>query len=209
MAGRMMAIAAAAALTLAACGDRGEEAPDPAAQAGRGIIGQAALFCPSQDFSWETFDAAARTLGAGPDEGEVRRPPTIIGKETVRERWVALTQSGRRTTVWIGEMGPGRRYLNGTAAVDHVSGLVCMVHDPGLTREEARDLTKPWEGAEISGAARTGPGKNDLEARSWTLVQSSPGMGLYQDIQMYVPSPEHGGGAMLIRHRFDYGSATP
>lgn len=200
-----------AVLLLASCGS-GESAPDPAGQASRGIIGQMALFCPTENFSWETFDAAATAIGAEPDGGEVRKAPTVPAREIVRERWVALTQSGRRTTVWIGELGHGVRYANGAMPVAHTSGLVCMVHDPGLTREEAAGFAQQWDGVEMTGAKKVGPGALDLEARQWTLVLSGSRARNYMDIQMYTPDPEHGGGAMLTRHSYVRGrpdNATP
>lgn len=196
-----VAAGVAAIVVLAGCGDRSPDTPDPAAMAAGGIMSQLALFCPGANFSWDTFDAAAKSLGAGPDGGEVRKAPTVTAGDVVRERWVALTQSGRRTTVWIGEIGPGVRYQDGVAPVPHASGLVCMAHDPALTREEARDLIKPWKTARVTGAVKTGPGDLDLEARQWTMVQH-PGSGVYQDVQMYAVEPEFGGGAMLTRHRF-------
>lgn len=191
----------AAATALAGCGG-GETAPDPAAQAARGIVGQMALFCPSRDFSWETFDAAAKSIGAEPDGGKVHKAPTVGQTEIVRERWVALNQSGRRTTVWIAELGPVSRYVYGVAHVRQESGLVCMVHDPGLGREEARDIAKEWEGVKLTGAQKTGPGDLDMEGRQWTVVLSAAGSRTYQDLQMYVPEMEHGGGAMLTRHSY-------
>jgi hypothetical protein len=188
-----------AVFMLASCGS-GESAPDPAGQASRGIMGQAALFCPTENFSWETFDAAATAIGAEPDGGEVHKAPTVTASEVVRERWVALTQSGRRTTVWIAELGPGVRYLDGALPIEHASGLVCMIHDPGLTRDEAAGFAQQWEGVEMTGAKKIGPGDLDLEARQWTVVLTGSGARDYMDLQMYTPDPEYGEGAMLTRH---------
>ena len=202
---RPVAIAMAAAVSVASCGSEQPER-DPEAMAAGGIVSQSALFCPNEGFSWEAFEAAAQELGAAPDDGEVVRPVTAREHEIVRMQWVALNHAGHRTTAWIAELGPGVRYQDGIAPVEHRSGLVCAIHDPSLGREEAFALTRGWEGGETTGAvpAPDMPGGILTAVRTW--VNSGPGSNFYQEIEMRVRDREATDGAMLIRHRYEYGS---
>jgi hypothetical protein len=196
-------------LALGACGREPPEPVDPNTKAAVNFASQFALLCPNEGFTWEAFDTAAKALGATPDDGEPRRPHGVRDAEVVREQWVAFDHLGRRTTAWIGELGPGTRYVYGVAGVDHTSGLVCAVHDPGVTRQEALAMTRGWEGGTTTGAEKTGPNPEDFIVRARTWVNTTRGSPFYQDVEMYTYAEQDDDGAILIRHRYNYGDASP
>ena len=200
----------ALALPLVACGREPPPERDPAEEAARNALAQSALFCPNEGFSWEAFEAMAARLGAAPDDGEFKRPPTFSRDDIVRERWVALNHLGYRTTVWIGELGPGQLNLgeNGLATTSraYTDGLVCAVHDPTLSREEAFAPTREWEGGKLTGGVMTTPGDpQTFIALVRTWVNSPPGARFYQDFEVRLDTPERHDGALFIRHRYNYG----
>jgi hypothetical protein len=206
--GSVLALVLAA--QLAAC-DRGPPPErDPAEDAARNAIAQSALFCPNEGFSWEAFDAMAQRLNAEPDDGEFRRPPTIRTRDIVRERWVALNHLGYRTTVWIGELGPGRLNLGSmpgftTAQVDYSDGLVCAVHDPTLSREQAFAPTRKWSGGQVTGGQLLRPDDPTslvTLVKSWT--NSPPGGDFFQDFEVRLRKVENHDGALFIRSRYNY-----
>src|SRR5690606_36111703 len=145
----------ALAALLAACGRGAPPERDPVQEAARNALAQSALFCPNEDFTWEAFGAMADRLGAAPDDGEFKRPPTFSRADIVRERWVAQNHLGYRTTAWIAELGPGRLNLGemglATTSRAYTDGLVCAVHDPTLSREQAFAPTREWEGGKVTG----------------------------------------------------------
>ncbi|MEH6663218.1 MAG: hypothetical protein V7678_00075 [Brevundimonas sp.] len=203
-------IAVVLAAQLAAC-DRAPPAErDPAEQAARSAIDQLALFCPNEDFSWEAFEAMARRLDAKPDDGAFRRPPTFSTRDIVRERWVALDHLGYRTTVWIGELGPGRLNLGTsigftTTIVDYSDALVCAVHDPTLSREQAFAPTREWTGGQVTGAQLLRPDDpTSIIALVKTWTNSAPGADFYQDFEIRLRRVENHDGALFIRHRYNY-----
>ncbi|WP_420470606.1 hypothetical protein [Brevundimonas sp. FT23042] len=197
-----------ALIALSACG-RGRAERDPAEDAARSMVAQFALFCPNEDLSWEAFDAMARRLGVAPDGGEAIRPVTVRSSEIVREQWVALNHLGHRTTAWIAEVGPGVRYHDGVAPVRHTSGLVCVVHDPEISREEAFTLVRgDNDGGRITGADRSPEEPGRLVPLVKTWVNSTGRTGFYQDTEMRVRDIAASDGAMMIRHRFLYGEAA-
>lgn len=192
----------ALAIQLAACGERER---DPAEDAARNFVAQSALFCPNEGFSWEAFDNMAGRLGAAPDDGDVRRPPTVRKAEIMRERWVALNHLGHRTTVWIAELGPGHQFLPGSPeGIAHASGLACAVHDPQTSRADAFALARAWEGGHITGMVKApdDPSRWTVLAKTW--VNSVRGAPYYQDVELRVDDPEASDGAMIVRRRFDY-----
>lgn len=202
-------IALAFAASVAAC-DRGPPPErDPVVEAGRNALAQSALFCPNEGFSWEAFGAMADRLGAAPDDGAFKRPPTFSRSDIVRERWVALNHLGYRTTAWIAELGPGRLNLGemgfATTSRAYTDGLVCAVHDPTLSREQAFAPTREWEGGKVTGGTMTTPGDpQTLIALVRTWVNSPPGAGFYQDFEVRLDRPERHDGALFIRHRYNY-----
>ena len=203
-------IALTLAASLAACGQSSDR--DPADDAARSAIAQSALFCPNDGFSWEAFEAMAEQLGAQPDDGEFRRPPTIRTEDIVRERWVALDHLGYRTTAWIGELGPGRLNLGSmpgftTHVVDYSDGLVCAVHDPTLSREEAFAPTREWSDGQVTGGQLLRPEDPTsfvTLVKSWT--NSPPGADYYQDFEVRLRRAENHDGALFIRHRYNFAS---
>jgi hypothetical protein len=207
------AIAVLTCLLLAACGRDASAPRDPATEAARSALAQSALFCPNEGFSWAAFEAMADQLGAAPDGGEVKRPPTIRREDIVRERWVALNQLGYRTTVWIAELGPGTLNLGETpgfttAVVPYSDGLVCAVHDPTLSREEAFAPTREWSGGRVTGGVMQTPGDPaSFIALVRTWVNSPPGANFYQDFEIRLDMPEHHDGALFIRHRYAFAPA--
>lgn len=198
------------AVSLAACGRGAPPERDPVQEAARNALAQSALFCPNEGFSWEAFGAMADRLGAAPDDGEFKRPPTFSRNDIVRERWVALNHLGYRTTAWIAELGPGRLNLGGetglaTTSRAYTDGLVCAVHDPTLSREQAFAPTREWEGGRVSGGTMTTPGDpHTFIALVRTWVNSPPGAGFYQDFEVRLDMPERHDGALFIRHRYNY-----
>lgn len=203
-------LAVLAAGQLAACGGGPAADRDPAKEAARSPIAQFALFCPNEGFSWEAFEAMAQRLNAEPDGGEVRRPPTFRAADIVRERWVALTHLGYRTTVWIGELGPGRLNLGSdpgftTAQVDYSDGLVCAVHDPTLSREQAFAPTRDWSGGRVTGAQLMRPDDpTSIVPLVKTWTNSPPGADFYQDAEVRLRKVENHDGALFIRHRYNF-----
>lgn len=202
-------LAVTIAFALAACGQGAPPERDPVQEAARNALAQSALFCPNEGFTWEAFDAMADRLGAAPDDGAFKRPPTFSRQDIVRERWVALDHLGYRTTAWIAELGPGRLNLGemgfATTSRTYTSALVCAVHDPTLSREEAFAPTSEWEGGKVTGGVMTTPGDpHTFIALVRTWVNSPPGASFYQDFEVRLDMPERHDGAMFIRHRYNY-----
>lgn len=194
---------------LAAC-DRQPAPRDPVKEAARSALAQSALFCPNEGFSWESFEAMANRLGAAPDDGGFERSPTISRKDIVRERWVALNNLGYRTTAWIAEIRPGRLGLGSmpgfkTAEVNYTTGLVCAVHDPTLSREQAFEPMKTWSGGKVTGGVMLTPGDpQSFIALVRTWVNSPPGANFYQDFEVRLRKPENHNGALFVRSRYDF-----
>ena len=201
--------ALASLVALSACAGEPAKPADPNALAAANFANQFGLLCPNEDFTWQAFDEAAKALGASPDDGEPRRPHGVKDSEIVREQWVALEHLGYRTTAWIAELGPGTRYVYGVAGKDHTSGLVCAVHDPRITREDAFALTRSWEGGELTGAEKTGPNPEDIIIRAKTWVNTARGGSFYQDVELFTYAAEENDGAIMVRHRYNYGDTPP